>query len=85
MNTFGKLYLIPCTLSNPGETTVSDWVFVCATSQLLPGEKAVAWADDTPILVVNLDGEFYAVEDPCTDDEFELSSGDVNTTDSSNR
>ena len=22
MNTFGKLYLIPCTLSNPGETTV---------------------------------------------------------------
>ena len=32
---------------------MSDWVFVCATGALLPGEKAVAWAEDTPILVVN--------------------------------
>lgn len=56
---------------------MSDWVFVCPTSQLLPGEKAVAWAGDTAIVVVNLDGEFYALEDRCTHDEFELSSGDV--------
>lgn len=56
---------------------MSDWVFVCPTEQLLPGEKATVWADDTPILVVNLDGELYAVEDKCTHDEFELSSGDI--------
>ena len=36
---------------------MSDWTFVCATAQLLPGEKIVVWADETPILVVNLDGE----------------------------
>lgn len=56
---------------------MSDWVFVCATGQLLPGEKAVVWADETPILVVNLDGELYAVEDRCTHDEYELSSGEI--------
>ncbi|MBW8850861.1 MAG: non-heme iron oxygenase ferredoxin subunit [Xanthomonadales bacterium] len=62
---------------------MSDWVFVCPTEQLLPGEKATVWADDTPILVVNLDGELYAVEDKCTHDEFELSSGDVDPTEGS--
>jgi 3-phenylpropionate/trans-cinnamate dioxygenase ferredoxin subunit len=58
---------------------MSDWVFVCPTSQLLPGEKAVAWDGDTAIVVVNLDGEFYALEDRCTHDEFELSSGEVDS------
>ena len=56
---------------------MSDWVFVCPTAQLLPGEKATVWADDTPILVVNLDGELYAVEDVCTHDGGELAGGDV--------
>jgi 3-phenylpropionate/trans-cinnamate dioxygenase ferredoxin subunit len=62
---------------------MSDWVFVCPTAQLLPGEKATVWADDTPILVVNLDGELYAVEDKCTHDAFELSSGDVDVAEGS--
>ena len=34
-----------------------DWVRVCATSELLPGEQRVAWDGDTPILVVNVDGD----------------------------
>ena len=62
---------------------MSDWVFVCATGQLLPGEKATVWADDTPILVVNLDGDLYAIEDKCTHDEFELSSGEVDAAEGS--
>ena len=56
---------------------MSDWIFVCATAQLLPGEKTVAWADDVPIVVVNLDGELYALEDRCSHDDFELSSCDI--------
>jgi 3-phenylpropionate/trans-cinnamate dioxygenase ferredoxin subunit len=62
---------------------MSDWVFVCATGQLLPGEKAVVWADDVAILVVNLDGELYAVEDRCTHDEYDLSSGEVDVAEGS--
>ena len=54
---------------------MGDWVFVCATSQLLPGETVVAWDGDTPILVVNYDGDFYAMEDKCSHEDFELSAG----------
>lgn len=54
---------------------MSDWIYVCATSELLPGEKTVAWADDLPILVINHDGDFYALEDRCSHEDYELSSG----------
>jgi 3-phenylpropionate/trans-cinnamate dioxygenase ferredoxin component len=56
---------------------VSDWIRVCTTGELLPGEKTVAWDGDTPILVVNLDGAYYALEDQCSHEEFELSAGEV--------
>ncbi|GAB2496520.1 non-heme iron oxygenase ferredoxin subunit [Arenimonas alkanexedens] len=56
---------------------MSAWVRVCAESELLPGESQVAWDGDTPILVVNLDGELYAVEDKCTHEDFELSAGPI--------
>ena len=54
-----------------------DWEFVCTEAELLPGEKTTVWHGDTPILVVNLDGAYYAVEDKCTHEDFELSPGDV--------
>src|SRR3546814_5190862 len=53
-----------------------DWIRVCATSELLPGETAVAWDGDTPIIVFNVDGDFYALEDRCSHEDFELSAGD---------
>ena len=51
-----------------------SWTFVCATSQLLPGEQTVVWDGDTPILVMNWDGEMYAIEDVCSHEDFELSA-----------
>ena len=54
---------------------MTGWVRVCATSELLPGEMRVAWDGDTPILVANLDGSYYALEDKCTHEDFELSAG----------
>lgn len=54
---------------------MGDWVFVCTTSQLLPGESTVAWAGDTPILVLNYDGMYYAMEDKCSHEDYELSAG----------
>ena len=54
---------------------MADWVFVCATSQLLPGEMTTAWDGDTAIAVFNHAGMYYALEDRCSHEDFELSSG----------
>lgn len=62
---------------------MGDWVFVCATSQLLPGEMTTAWDGDTAIAVFNHDGSFYALEDRCSHEDFELSAGAFNGDDAS--
>ena len=53
------------------------WTFVCAASELLPGEMKTAWDEVTsvPIVVFNYDGEYYALEDKCSHEDFELSAG----------
>lgn len=60
---------------NAADVVAMSWVRVCATIELLPGETKVAWDGATPIFVVNLDGEIYAMEDRCTHEDFELSAG----------
>jgi 3-phenylpropionate/trans-cinnamate dioxygenase ferredoxin subunit len=62
---------------------MDGWTRVANLSELLPGESSVAWDGDTPILVVNLDGELYAIEDKCTHEDFELSAGTVNAAEGS--
>lgn len=54
-----------------------SWTFVCATGELLPGEMKTVWDEVTsvPILVFNLDGDVYALEDRCSHEDFELSAG----------
>lgn len=54
-----------------------NWVKVCATSELLPGEYKVVYDGDTPIAVFNIDGELYAIEDVCTHDGGELTGGEL--------
>ena len=54
-----------------------NWIRVCATSELLPGEYRNAWDGDVPIAVFNVDGELYAIEDVCTHDGGELTGGSV--------
>ena len=54
---------------------MSDWVRVCSTSELLPGESTVVWIGDTPVVVFNHDGDYYALEDRCSHEDFELSAG----------
>lgn len=55
--------------------TMTDWIRVCATDELLPGEMKTVFDGDTAILLVNIDGDIYAVEDRCTHEDFELSAG----------
>jgi len=55
------------------------WTFVGTPSELLPGEMRTVFDEvtETPILVVNLDGALYALEDRCSHEDFELSAGVV--------
>ena len=57
------------------------WTYVCASGELLPGEMRAAFDEVTgvPILVLNLDGELYALEDICSHEDFELSAGTFDT------
>ena len=53
------------------------WTLVCPSGELLPGEMRSVYdaVTGTPNLVFNLDGELYALEDRCSHEDFELSSG----------
>lgn len=54
---------------------LDQWQLVSALADLLPGEHAVCFDGDTAILVCNIEGEIYALEDKCTHQDFELSPG----------
>ena len=58
-------------------TPMPNWIRVCSTAELLPGEMTVVWDGDTAILVCNVDGELYALEDRCSHQDFELSAGEL--------
>ena len=55
-------------------TDLNQWQQVCTLGELLPGEHTVCFDGDTAILVCNVDGELYALEDKCTHQDFELSA-----------
>lgn len=55
-------------------SSLPKWQQVCRLAELLPGEHTVCFDGDTAILVCNVDGELYALEDKCTHQDFELSA-----------
>ncbi len=56
---------------------MGDWINVVAVDDLKPGEHTVVEVDGAEIALFNLGGEFYAIEDICTHDGSEISSGCV--------
>ncbi len=54
---------------------MTEWIRACDSGALLPGETTVIWIGDTPVLLVNFDGDYHALEDRCSHEDFELSSG----------
>ena len=56
---------------------MAEWVDVIAVSALAIGENIVVDVDGVDVAVFNLDGEFYAIEDVCTHDGGEITSGIV--------
>ncbi len=56
---------------------MSDWVTVAKADEIKFGEFRVADVDGVQIVVFNLDGEYYAIEDVCTHDGGQLTGGTI--------
>ncbi len=56
---------------------MSDWITVAKVSELAPGQWRTVDADGAQIVVFNLDGEYFAIEDVCTHDGGQLTGGTV--------
>lgn len=53
-----------------------EWVDVCAADAIEPGDFETVWVDDDiEVAVINVDGEFHAIEDTCNHDGGELTGG----------
>lgn len=56
---------------------MDEWVDVAAVVEIPPGECIAVEVDDRMIAVVNVDGEFHAIDNICTHEYAELSEGMV--------
>jgi 3-phenylpropionate/trans-cinnamate dioxygenase ferredoxin subunit len=53
------------------------YVKVARVDEIPPGEKKIVEVDGLLVVLVNLDGEFYAIEDVCTHDGGPLGEGEL--------
>ncbi len=56
---------------------MADWIDVADQSDFLTTDRKVVDVDGAEVLVINLNGEFFAIEDSCTHDHEEISSGTI--------
>jgi 3-phenylpropionate/trans-cinnamate dioxygenase ferredoxin subunit len=56
---------------------MAKFVKVARADEIAPGEKKIVEVDGVLVVVVNLDGHFYAIEDVCTHDGGPLGEGEL--------
>ena len=56
---------------------MSDWISVAKLGELAPGSHRVVDVDGAAVVVFNLGGEYYAIEDVCTHDGGQLTGGSI--------
>ena len=54
---------------------MADWITVARQGEIAPGQFRVLDLDGTQVAVFNVDGSYYAIEDACTHDGGDLTSG----------
>jgi len=54
---------------------MSDWITVAKQGEIAPGAFRVLDLDGTAVAVFNIAGSYYAIEDVCTHDGGDLTSG----------
>ena len=47
---------------------MSEWKKICSTSEIAVGEWRQTDLDGTIVVIYNVDGDFFAIEDVCTHD-----------------
>ncbi len=52
-----------------------EFVTVATTDEIKPGERIVVGIGDVWVVIFNVDGAYYAIEDMCTHEEYYLSEG----------
>lgn len=58
---------------------MSEWIDVVPANELPPGERKIINTPYCEIVVFNLGGEYFAIEDVCTHDGGELASGELSS------
>ena len=61
----------------PPFSAVANWVRVTAVGDCVAGKLTGVMADDTPVVLANVDGRICALLDQCSHEEFPLSDGDL--------
>ncbi len=56
---------------------MAHFVKVAEAGEIPPGSKKIVEVDGTLVVVINLDGEYYAIEDVCTHDGGPLGEGEL--------
>lgn len=54
---------------------MSEFITVATTDELQPGDRIVVEMGDLWVVVFNVGGQFFALEDMCTHEEYYLSEG----------
>lgn len=52
-----------------------DWITVAADNEIAPGERLIVEIGRDWVVIFNVDGEYYALEDRCSHEDVPLSEG----------
>lgn len=53
------------------------WIYFARTNEIPPGGHKAITVDGIPIVLFNLENEYYAIENRCTHEDFPLSEGPI--------
>lgn len=65
------------TRSRSWSTPVSEWVHVALVAEFPSGERRAVDVEDITVIVFNLNGDYFAIEDVCTHDYSSLDEGEL--------
>jgi 3-phenylpropionate/trans-cinnamate dioxygenase ferredoxin subunit len=54
---------------------MSKWIYFARINEIQPGGHKAITINGTPIVLFNLEGDYYALENRCTHEDFPLSEG----------
>ena len=71
----------PGNASRPGDLTMPELTRVASLSDLPPGTLKGVFAKMEPIVLANVEGTVYALEDQCSHQEYPLADGELDGSD----